>query len=302
MACFGRHRAVRSTAWKAGTERRTGRQAVPVRGFANDDIYFHVKRIDNSRVVRQADPKTGGVCWRMIGSVAAAAMLLIGVLLPSAYGLLAGYQIQALREEAKHLTNEQASLELEEARLLSPERMEQLAREQQFIDPEPQKVVYLDSTHGAAVAMNEPSSDVRNSGRTQQRGHTEEIVIGKRHAGKSVYPAAQVAAVVDARVGRGDPWTAGVFAGIPPRRTAQDGAFPAAADGFDRSQARHDFRSCRSAARENASRRIDPGQSHEDPGCLGCGRHPFARAGCGSQGAVQAHCDPRRTARAALCG
>jgi len=137
-------------------------KAVPVRGFANEDIYFHTKRIDNSRVVRQADPKAGGVCWKMIGSVAAAALLLIGVLLPSAYGLLAGYQIQALKEESKRLANEQASLELVEAKLLSPERMEQLAREQQFTDPEPQKVVYLDSTHGSAVAMNE--STLRGSG------------------------------------------------------------------------------------------------------------------------------------------
>jgi hypothetical protein len=127
---------------------------VPVRYFANDDIYFHVKRIDNSRVVRQADPKTRRVCWKMIGSVAAAAMLLICVLLPSAYGLLAGYQIQTLKEESKRLLNDQASLELEEAKLLSPERMEQLAREQQFTDPEPQRVVYLESAHGPAVAMN----------------------------------------------------------------------------------------------------------------------------------------------------
>jgi hypothetical protein len=127
---------------------------VPVRYFANDDIYFHVKRIDNSRVVRQADPKTRRVCWKMIGSVAAAAMLLICVLLPSAYGLLAGYQIQTLKEESKRLLNEQASLELEEGKLLSPERMEQLAREQQFTDPEPQRVVYLESAHGPAVAMN----------------------------------------------------------------------------------------------------------------------------------------------------
>ena len=130
------------------------RPMVPVRCFANDDLYFHVKRIDNSRVVRQADPKTRKVCWKMIGSVAAAAMLLIGVLLPSAYGLLAGYQIQTLKEESRRLANEQASLELEEAKLLSPERMEQLAREQQFTDPEPQRVVYLESTHGPAVAMN----------------------------------------------------------------------------------------------------------------------------------------------------
>src|SRR5580692_12195707 len=84
--------------------------AAEVRAFPNEDIYFFVKRIDNSRVVRQADPQAGGVCWKMIGSVGAAALLLIAVLLPSAYGLLAGYQIQSLKEEAKTLAAQQASL------------------------------------------------------------------------------------------------------------------------------------------------------------------------------------------------
>ena len=31
--------------------------SAPVRPFANEDIFFHVKRIDNSRVVRAADPQ-----------------------------------------------------------------------------------------------------------------------------------------------------------------------------------------------------------------------------------------------------
>ena len=145
-----------------GTERataaagghRSGR-AVPVRAFANEDVCFFVKRIDNSRLVRQTDPQAGGVCWKMIGSVGAAALLLIGVLLPSAYGLLAGYQIQSLRSEAQRLAGEQASLELQEAKLVSPARMEQLARQQQFIDPEPEKVVYLDSKDGSSLALNQ---------------------------------------------------------------------------------------------------------------------------------------------------
>jgi len=144
--------AVRS-ATSSGTHR--GTRAVLVRAFANEDIYFFVKRIDNSRVVRQTDPQAGGVCWKMIGSVGAAALLLIGVLLPSAYGLLAGYQIQSLRGEAQRLASEQASLELQEAKLVSPARMEQLARQQQFIDPEPEKVVHLESKDGAALALNQ---------------------------------------------------------------------------------------------------------------------------------------------------
>jgi hypothetical protein len=124
---------------------------VPV--FANEDIYFFVKRIDNTGVVRVADPHARGICWKLIGSAVTAAVLLVAVLLPGAYGLLAGYQIQSLHSESQRLAAEESSLELEEAQLLSPARMEQLARDQQFVDPPSQKVVYLESQRGT-VAMN----------------------------------------------------------------------------------------------------------------------------------------------------
>ena len=128
-------------------------RSVRLRSFPNEDIYFFVKRIDNSRVVREADPKAGGVCWKLIGSVGVAVVLLIAVLLPSAYGLLAGYQVQSLRQEGDRLATERTELELGEAHLLTPARMEELAKMQQFIDPAPQKVVYLEGRHGS-LAMN----------------------------------------------------------------------------------------------------------------------------------------------------
>lgn len=125
--------------------------SVRVRTFANEDVVFNVKRIDNSRLVRQADPVARGACWKMIGSVVAGAVVFIGILLPNAYGLLAGFQIQSLQQKAQQLADEGASLEVTEAKLLSPARMEELARQQQFIDPAPQKVVYLE---GPQVARN----------------------------------------------------------------------------------------------------------------------------------------------------
>jgi hypothetical protein len=121
--------------------------------FANDDIYFYVKRIVYSRVDRAADPVAGRVCWRVIGSVVATAGLLVLVLLPSAYGLIYGFRIQSLRAEAGRLATERASLELQEAQLLSPERMEELARIQQFVDPEPDRIVYLERGEGS-LALN----------------------------------------------------------------------------------------------------------------------------------------------------
>ena len=113
--------------------------------FPNEDVYFYVKRIDNARVLRESDPAARKVCWRLIGTSFAIAVVVIGLLLPTLYGLIAGYRMEALRQERQRLDLDRASLELAEAKLLSPARLEELARIQQFIDPAPQKVVYLDN-------------------------------------------------------------------------------------------------------------------------------------------------------------
>jgi len=118
--------------------------ATQLRCFPNEDVYFFVKKIDNSAVVRESDPAARTTCWRVIGSCVAAAVLLIAVFLPSLYGLIAGYQLEALNQERQHLEIERSSLQLQESRLMSPQRLEELARQQQFIDPAPAKVVYLD--------------------------------------------------------------------------------------------------------------------------------------------------------------
>jgi len=125
-----------------------------IRPFPNEDVLIFVKRIDNSRVVRAADPAARGRCWKLIGSMVGAAVLLIGVLLPSSYGLMAGYSIQSLHRESQRLDADQASLELREAQLLSPARIQDLARQQQFVDPPAAKVLYLDGSQGA-LAMNQ---------------------------------------------------------------------------------------------------------------------------------------------------
>src|SRR5260370_7538027 len=70
-----------------------------LRPFANEDIFLFVKRIDNTRVVREADPKARGVCWRLIGSGVEAAVLLIRTLFPSASPLLPGSQLHPLPHE-----------------------------------------------------------------------------------------------------------------------------------------------------------------------------------------------------------
>jgi cell division protein FtsL len=115
-----------------------------VPAFPNEDVYLYVKHIDNSRILREADPSARKICWRLIGSSLAFAVVVIALLLPSLNRLMAGYKMEALRQERQHLELDRASLELEETKLLSPARLEELARIQRFVDPAPEAVVYLD--------------------------------------------------------------------------------------------------------------------------------------------------------------
>jgi hypothetical protein len=130
-----------------------------VRPFANEDIYFFVKHIDNSSVIRAVDPAAQRASWKMIGTAAATAVFLIAVLIPKAYGVLDGYKIQSLRQEQQRLLGERAALELEEASILSPERMQILAKEQKFVDPTAENIVYLPSGQrdSEVAAVSEPS-------------------------------------------------------------------------------------------------------------------------------------------------
>lgn len=140
-----------------GSERaprtRTLEEADPyeVPSFANEDVYLHVKHIVNTHVARETDPAARSTCWRMIGSTLAVALLLIGCLLPTMYNMIAGYRLEALRQEKVRLDLDRAALELQESKLLSPARLEELAAMQRFVDPAPAKVVYLEGKRDSAL-------------------------------------------------------------------------------------------------------------------------------------------------------
>jgi hypothetical protein len=127
--------------------------AIPL--FPNEDVYFRVKHIDNSRVLRTADPAARKACWRMIGYSFVFAALVITLLLPTLYDLIAGYRVEALRQERARLQLDRAALELEEAKLISPARLAELAKIQQFVDPAPENVVYLDTKSDAILAKSD---------------------------------------------------------------------------------------------------------------------------------------------------
>jgi hypothetical protein len=126
--------------------------------FPNEDVYFYVKGIVNSGVVRVADPAARKVCWRMIGYSFVLAILVISLLLPTLYQLMAGYRMEALRQEKERLELSRAALELEETKLVSPARLEELARMQRFVDPAPDSVVYLEGKSDSILANSKPGS------------------------------------------------------------------------------------------------------------------------------------------------
>ena|SRR5579884_2140466 len=134
-------------------------EAFRLRMFPNEDVYFFVKKIDNSGVVRQSDPRTRRACWHVIGASVAVAVFLSGLLLPSVQGLMAGYRIEALRQEKRQLENERSMLEVQEAKLLTTDHLQHLADAQQFVDSANlHKTVYLDpSPDGVLAKASQPA-------------------------------------------------------------------------------------------------------------------------------------------------
>lgn len=125
-----------------------------LRALPNDDVYFFAKRVDNSRIVREADPRARGTCWSAIGAGCAIVVLLTGMLAPSVGGILAGYQLQALKQEQQRLLDERKNLEVEEAALVSPERMERLAEAQKLGKPGPGQLIHLNPNGDGSLALN----------------------------------------------------------------------------------------------------------------------------------------------------
>lgn len=140
------------------------REAFRLRRFPNEDVHFFVKRIDNSRVVRESDPRSRRRCWSMIASACAVAVFLTGLFLPSVQGLLAGYTIESLRQEKMRLERERTALDFAETKLLTIERLHTLAERQKFVDSNaPQRFIFLDgSSEGTLAKVNQaPAADAK---------------------------------------------------------------------------------------------------------------------------------------------
>ncbi len=151
LATFFRRFETRTEAPRAA---RIGQDPYRLRTLPNEDVFFYCKKIDNSRLVREADPRARKECWSTIGAACVLAALLTTILVPTMLGTMEGYRIQELRAEEQRLLDERRVLELEEARLLSPARLQELAQQRQFVAPSPGQVIHLNPKGDNALALN----------------------------------------------------------------------------------------------------------------------------------------------------
>src|SRR5260370_10854983 len=77
----------------------TGHDPFDLRPLPNDHIYLYSKRIDNSRMVRQANPDAGRESWSAAGAVAVLMMLGSSIIAPHVASVLAGYQLETLKTD-----------------------------------------------------------------------------------------------------------------------------------------------------------------------------------------------------------
>ncbi len=115
-----------------------------LRPLANEDVYLFVKRIDNSAVVRAADPTARRTRSRTVATGFIAAMLVIAGLVPAAYNTMAGFTLQNLRQEQSRLKQQEAQMDLAEAKLLNYDRLEKLAKSLKMVEPDPTQVQFLE--------------------------------------------------------------------------------------------------------------------------------------------------------------
>lgn len=125
-----------------------------LRPIANEDVYLFVKRIDNTAVVRAVDPVARGMRTRTVVVAFIAVLLVIAGLVPAAYGTMAGFTLQSLRQEQQRLKEQERQLDLQEQALMNPAVLKELGKSLHMSEPAAQQTEFLNGS-SKAEALNE---------------------------------------------------------------------------------------------------------------------------------------------------
>ena len=126
------------------------------------EIYF-VKRIDNSRLVREVDPEKRRECFRLLPL---GILVFLSVLFFSWQHLQcvrAGYEIEELKEQRTAEQEWNRQLRLEQAALADPQRIDTLARRDLgMVSPTPQQVIQWGGADTAPAPQSGSAEFARN--------------------------------------------------------------------------------------------------------------------------------------------
>lgn len=136
------------------TRNRSAAGRYHLRPMPNEDIHVFVKKIDNTRVVREQDPKANASAWKTISMACLFALIVVGLIVPIANSYLAGYTVTEIEKQNSQLQSQLARLTVRESQLTSVEALARAARNQKFIDPTPETMVVLNETRSGDVALN----------------------------------------------------------------------------------------------------------------------------------------------------
>ena len=100
------------------------------------------KSFDNSRLIKTPDPARA----RQIRLCIAACVMLLSILMADGWqhfsAIESGYKIESAKQWREQLREENRQLRLTEAQLTQPYRIDRLAREMGFAEPQPGQVIY----------------------------------------------------------------------------------------------------------------------------------------------------------------
>jgi cell division protein FtsL len=131
------------------TRRRRRSQPISVRGYPAEVCFS--KAIDNSRLVREADPDRKRECYSLLLTGVLVFAAILGIAREHFECVKANYRIQALRKESATLVELNRQLRLEKAALDDPQRIDALARQDfGMAPPSPQQVIRVGGTASAS--------------------------------------------------------------------------------------------------------------------------------------------------------
>ena len=108
------------------------------------EIYF-AKAIDNSRLVKVEDPRRNREMKQFGTALACLFILVFTYAWQHLRAIEYGYQIESAKRELNNLTEMNRALQLEDASLRDPERIDVMARRMGLVPPEPGQVMRMDS-------------------------------------------------------------------------------------------------------------------------------------------------------------